>query len=201
MKTVLAAALFAASFAFAAPASAQGKPVPPSAVTAGDYAVEPNHTQIVFSVLHMGFTYYSGVFSGASGSLHLDPAHPGRSTLSVSVPVDSVQTTSDKLNGELKSPDWFDAAQFPAASFVSTKIVPLGKGEAKIFGQFTLHGVTKPLVLTARLVGAGPNPFDKKFSVGFSATGTVKRSEYGVTKYVPLVGDEVKLSIAAAFEK
>jgi polyisoprenoid-binding protein YceI len=194
------AALFAAFLAFTAPALAQGVPVPPASVKAGDYAVEPNHTQIVFSVLHIGFTYYSGTFSGASGSLHLDSAHPGASTLSVSVPVNSVQTTNTTLDGELKSADWFDAATYPAATFVSTKVVPLGKGDAKIYGNFTLHGVTKPLVLTAHFVGAGPNPLSKKYTVGFAATGIVKRSEYGVTKYVPLVGDDVKLTIAGAFE-
>lgn len=173
----------------------------PQQVQSGTYKVEPGHTQVVFSLLHFGFTNYSGLFSGASGTLALDSVHPAASKLTISLPVSSVQTTSDRLTGELKGADWLDAAKYPTATFVSTQVVPDGKGGASITGNFTLHGITRPLTLQARYVGSGVNPMDKAYTVGFQATGVIKRSEFGVKTYVPMVGDEVTLAIAGAFEK
>ncbi|WP_406237232.1 YceI family protein [Acetobacter orientalis] len=167
----------------------------------GTYALEPTHTQVVFSLLHFGFTPYYGLFSDASGTLKLDTAHPATSSLNVTIPVSSVQTTSGKLTDELKGADWFDAAHYPTATFVSSKVEPDGKGGATITGNFTLHGITKPLTLHAQYVGSGTNPMDKAYTVGFKATGTLKRSDYDVKKYVPLVGDDVTLTLSGAFEK
>jgi polyisoprenoid-binding protein YceI len=86
-------------------------------------------------------------------------------------------------------------------TFVSTKVAPAGKDKAKVTGDLTLHGVTKPVTLDVSLVGAGTNPLNKKVTVGFEATGTIKRSEFGVKTYVPLIGDELHLTIAGAFER
>lgn len=172
-----------------------------SAVEQGNYAVDPNHTQVVFSVLHLGFTNYSGFFSNASGSLALDPAQPAASRLSVSIPVGSILTPSSKLTEELKTSEWFDEARYPTAEFVSSKIITTGTDTADIEGQFTLHGVTQPLILHARFIGAGQNPMNKTYTVGFQATGELKRSAYGIKTYVPMVADKVLLSIAGAFEK
>ena len=169
-------------------------------IKAGSYKVEPSHTQVVFSVLHMGFTRFSGFFSGASGTLQLDPAKPAADKLDVSVPIQAVLTTSSKLDGELKGAQWFDAAKFPTATFTSKTITPTGDGAASISGDLTLHGVTKPITLNAHFVGAGVNPMSKAETVGFEATGTIKRSDFGVKTYVPLVGDDVDLTIAGAFE-
>jgi polyisoprenoid-binding protein YceI len=171
-----------------------------ASVKAGTYAVEPNHTQIAFSVSHMGISPFAGWFSGASGSLKLDPAKLDATTLSVSIPVASVQTTSGQLVEELKSADWLDAAKFPNATFRSTKVIALGPDAARIEGQLTLHGVTKPAVIDARFFGAATNPMSKKASVGFLGRLSFNRSDFGVTKYVPLVSDQTVLVINAAFE-
>ncbi len=171
-----------------------------SAVKPGTYKVDPYHTQVEFSVLHFGFTHYAGLFSEAAGSLQLDPAHPAASKLTVTIPVQSVMTTVPKLTDELKGDQWFDAAKFPTATFASTSITPTGKDAATIAGNLTLHGVTKPVVLAAHFIGGGVNPIDKAYTVGFEATGTIKRSEFGVSTYVPMVGDDVRLTIAGAFE-
>ena len=112
----------------------------------------------------------------------------------------SVETTVPKLTEELKGDQWFDAAKFPTATFTSTSITPSGKDAATINGTLTLHGVTKPMVLAAHLNGGGVNPLDKAYTVGFEATGTVKRSDFGVSAYVPMVSDDVRLTIAGAFE-
>ena len=172
----------------------------PQSVKSGAYKVDPYHTQVGFSVSHFGFTEFSGFFSGASGTLRLDPANPSESKLNVSVPVQSVTTTVSKLDDELKGQQWFDVAQFPSATFTSTRITQTGRGAATIDGDLTLHGVTRPVTLEAHFVGAGVNPLNKAVTVGFEATGTVRRSEFGVKTYVPLVGDDVRLTIAGAFE-
>jgi polyisoprenoid-binding protein YceI len=181
-------------------ALAQGSPSP-AGVQPGEYKVEPYHTQVEFSVLHIGFTDFSGFFSGASGSLRLDPAHPADSKLVVTIPVNSALTTVPKLDEELKGAHWFDAAQFPTATFTSTSITKTGPDTAEIRGDLTLHGVTRPIELKARFIGAGVNPLDHGYTVGFAATGVIRRSEFGVKTYVPVVGDDVHLTIAGAFEK
>lgn len=173
----------------------------PAAVQAGHFVVEPYHTRILFAVNHMGFTTYYGDFTGASGSLTLAPKGGAATALTVSVPVASVSTTNAKLDGELKAPDWFDAAKYPAITFKSTKVTKTGAATAKVTGDLTLHGVTQPITLSVKFHGAGVNPLDKAYTVGFDATGTLKRTAFGVSKYVPLIGDEVQVTISGAFEK
>ena len=197
-KFLLAAALFVSAVSMA-PASAQDATHDPGRVRPGTYTVEPDHTQIIFGVLHLGFSTYYGQFARVSGSLDLSPANPAASHLDVTLPIASVFTSSGKLDGELKGADWFDAARFPQARFQSTSVTPTGPNSADIAGNLTLHGITRPVTLKARFVGAGRNPVDGSYNVGFSATGAIRRSEFGVTKYIPLVGDEVDLTISGAF--
>ena len=173
----------------------------PSEVQAGTYAVDSNHTQVGFSLSHMGFSNFDGRLEGATGSLTLGEGDRSSSKISITIPAKSFSTPVKKLDEELVSADWFDAAKFPTITFTSTKVTPTGADSATITGDLTLHGVTKPVTLTAHFIGAGANPLSKKYTVGFDATGTVKRSDFGVTKYVPLIGDEVTLDLHGAFEK
>lgn len=199
-RTILAGAAGVLAFIAAAQGLAQSPAsTSPKALKPGAYKVEPYHTQVRFSVSHFGFTDFSGFFSGASGSLDFDPARLAATKLNVSVPVGSVLTTVPQLNEELKGSQWFDAARDPAATFVSGKVSQTGPQSADVSGQLTLHGVTRPLTLHVRFVGAGINPLDKTNTIGFAATGVIKRSEFGIKTYVPLVGDDVQLSIAGAF--
>ena len=173
----------------------------PAEVQAGTYSVDPDHTQIVFTLSHMGFSNYSGRLTGVTGTLDLAEGDRSASKLSVTVPAKSFSTTSEKLDKELTSADWFDAGKFPTITVTSTKVTPNGADSATITGELTLHGVTKPVTLTAHFIGAGNNPLTKAYTVGFDAKGTVKRSDFGVTKYVPLIGDEVELDLHGAFQK
>ncbi len=201
MKRILVAALGAALvFGVGSASLAQAPASPNRDVKAGDYLVEPYHTQILFSVSHFGLSNFSGVVTGASGSLKLDPAHPAGSKLDVSVDAATILTPVEKLTGELRGAEWLDADKYPKATFVSTKVIPTGAGQATIEGNFTLHGVTRPLTLHARFVGAGVNPITKGYTVGFDGEGAIKRTEFGVTKYAPMIGDTVHLTIHAAFE-
>lgn len=206
MKSILASGLLAFLIAtpvlVATPVLAQTPPTrDPAQIQAGAYAVDPNHTQVGWRVSHMGFSNYAGGFSDVSGTLDLQPKNPAAAKLSIKIPVASVTTTSAKLTDELKGDQWLDAGKFPEMTFVSTKVTPEGKDKAKVTGNLTLHGVTKPVTLDVTLVGAGVNPLSKKVTVGFDATGTLKRSEFGVKTYVPLIGDDLHLTIAGAFER
>lgn len=173
----------------------------PAAAQAGTYAVEPYHTRVLFSVNHLGFSTWYGEFTGVSGSLTLDPAKLAASHIEISIPTASISTSNAKLDDELKGDKWFNAAQFATISFKSTKIARTGANTADVTGSLTFHGVTKPVVLKAKFNGAGVNPLDKAYTTGFEVSGDIKRSDFGVTTYVPLVGDEVHLIISAAFEK
>ena len=108
-------------------------------------------------------------------------------------------TTAQVLDDMLKSDQWFDAAKYPNATFVSTKVTPTAPDSATVTGRLTLHGVAKQVTLKTRLVGSGANPMDKTFNVGFEATGKIRRGDFGIKQYLPLVGDEVTLKIAGAF--
>lgn len=202
MRSALAAALILIAAPVAAqmamPKEAPGK-ADPARVTAGTYQIEAGHTQVRFGVDHLGFNPYYGVFSDAKGSLTIDPAKPGAAALSVEVPVASVQTTSTRLTEELKGKDWLDAAAFPTMSFKSSGVRVSGT-TAAVAGQLTLHGVTRPVTLQAKFTGAGPGMMGGKPTLGFTATGSIKRSDFGVTRAVPLIGDEVSIDITAAFE-
>lgn len=199
-------ALSIAAVAVAAPLVAQNRPEmlhgagTPADVKAGTYAVEPNHTQVAFSLDHMGISPFAGWFSGASGSMQIDPAKIEATKLTVTIPVNSVQTTSAKLVEELNGPEWLDTAKYPTATFKSTKVTRINDQTARIDGELTLHGVTKPETIIARFFGAATNPMSKKASIGFLGRMPIKRSDFGVTKYVPLISDETVLVINAAFE-
>lgn len=186
----------------ASPALAQGQPGAEAAakVAAGTYTVDTDHTQIAWGIDHLGFNVYYGIFGGTRGTLTLDPAKPASASVSLTIPVDKVTTTSEKLNAHLKSADFFDTAKFPTATFKSTGVVVDGL-KAKITGDLTIKGITKPVVLDARFTGAGPNPMSKIETVGFEASATIKRSDYGITYALPVLGDEVSLHITAAFER
>lgn len=195
----VSAVFLAAAVIFSAANAQQGASRDPAAVKAGNYKIEPEHTQVTFSLSHLGFSEFSGQFSGASGTLKIDPTNPAASQLKVTLPVRSIQTTVPELTEKLKGEGWFDAAKFPEATFTASKIAPTGGNAATISGDLTLHGVTKPVTLTVRLIGSGVNPIDKTTTVGFQATGTIKRGDFGIKQYLPALGDEVQLKIDAAF--
>jgi polyisoprenoid-binding protein YceI len=194
--TILALAVLAApSFALAQTAISTN----PAEVKAGAYQVEPSHTRVLFAVSHMGFTTWYGNFTGVSGSLNLDPKKLSATSFDITIPANSVSTTNAKLDGELNSPDWFDTAKYPTIEFKSEKVVRTGKDTALVTGELSFHGVTKPETLKVTFNADGINPLSKQYTVGFNATGTLKRSDFNQKTYVPLIGDDVTLTISAAF--
>jgi polyisoprenoid-binding protein YceI len=170
-------------------------------VPAGAWRIVPAHTRVVFSVGHFPFGAYYGQFVGASGQLQFDPEDPAGSRLEVRVPIAGVETHSFDFTGALKGPDWFDAARFPVMTFRSRAITLTGPATADVAGDLTLHGVTRLVVFKATFNAAGVNPLDKAWSTGFEVRGVIKRREFGVTKYEPLISDDVHIVISASFER
>ena len=121
--------------------------------------------------------------------------------MSKSVPIASIYTTSKVLDQELIGPDWFDAVQFPTATFVSTKVTPGPNNVALVEGNLTIHGKTQPVTLQARFHGAGKSMMGKGAAIGFDGRMAISRSAFGIAKGVPLVSDHVELTIGAAFEQ
>ncbi|BBF79520.1 YceI family protein [Asticcacaulis excentricus] len=186
-STLIAAALFAGSLtpAFAAPET---------------YALEATHTEVVFSWTHFGFSKPTAKFMNAVGTLVLDEAAPANSSVEVSFAIDGLNTGVAALDGHLKSKDFFDAATYPTATFKSTKVDVTGKDTANVTGNLTIHGVTKPVTLAVKLNKIGANMKGVK-TAGFSATGQIKRSDFGMGAYVPAVSDEIALVITAEANK
>jgi polyisoprenoid-binding protein YceI len=172
--------------------SAQAAPV--------TYKLDPTHTDVIFAWNHLGFSNPSGYAALDSGTVVFDEKNPAKSTVEVSLPISGFDTHVGKLNEEFQSAQFFDAGKFPTATFKSTKVQALGGNKFKITGDLTVHGVTKPLVLTAHLNKVGIHPMAKVQAIGFDATGMLKRSDFGVNAYVPYVSDEIKLQITTEGE-
>lgn len=199
IRSLIAAALIVAPVAAFAQ-SPVANPAP-AAVQAGNYTVETSHTRVQFTVSHMGFSDWYGDLTGVTGSLVLDPKAPAKAKVDVTIPVASISTTNTTLDGELKSDAWLDAGKYPEIRFTSTGVTPTGPRTANITGNLTFHGVTRPVVLKAAFLASGVNPLSKGYTVGFNATTAIKRTDFGVKTYIPLIGDDVTLRISAAFEK
>lgn len=182
MSSVAVALLFVAGTAIAAPVR---------------YDLDPNHTRIDFSWTHFGFSHPMGRFDKFDGDFRFDPADPTKSSVTVTIPVSSIDTGVAKLDAHLQSADFFDVAKYPSATFKSTRVERVGEHGLKVTGDLTLHGVTKPVVLDVRINKIGPHPMAGRAAAGFDATATIKRSDFGISAYVPNVSDEITLSISA----
>ena len=188
--------------AYAAHHAAPAAPaVDVSKISGGNYVVENHHTQVLWSVSHFGFNDYFGLFGQMTGTLSLDKADPSKSKVMINIPINEIATSRGDLSKHMMSPDFFDVAKYPTATFVSTSVEPMPGNKAKITGNLTMLGVTKPVVLDAELSGGGGNPMSKKETIGFHAKTTIDRTKWGMTKFAPNIGASVKLKISAAFEK
>lgn len=189
MRHVLPLALFAlgtASPAFAATET---------------YQIEKTHADLLFSIDHAGFTRKHGSFRDFDATLQYDPAKPENSKVEVTVQTDSLDTALPARDKDVKGENFLDTAKYPQMRFVSTKVTAAANQELRIEGNLTLHGVTKPITLLARLNKSAPNPFDQRPTLGFSATGSLKRSDFGMAAFIPVVGDVVKIQIDAEFNR
>jgi polyisoprenoid-binding protein YceI len=201
MKSVLPRIMLVLPFAAAVPTHAQ-RLQGFDDVPAGTYIVDTKETLVRYEVLHFGSSDYWGTFPGATGTMSLDPKHLGMTRLEIKVPIATVETTNRELDGELFSDEFFDGENYPYLGFVATGVRRVGPQTLAISGKLSMHNVTLPVVLDATFIGGGPNPFDsKELVIGFRATAAVKRSDFGLGKYVPIVSDETHIVISVAFKK
>ncbi|MBD3667613.1 MAG: polyisoprenoid-binding protein [Kangiella sp.] len=183
MKSLLA---FAAS-AMALIATANAKP--------DDYEFDTVHSQIIFKVNHLGYSNSYGKFRAFEGTLSFDPEDWSTAQTEVSINTKSIDLENKKWNDHMRSADFFDVEQFPAMTFKSTKLEKTGENTGKLHGDLTILGTTKPITLDLTLNQAGIHPMSEEPHVGFSATGSIKRSEFGMIYGVPAVGDDVHIII------
>lgn len=168
----------------------------PAVADSQTLTLDPHHTQVRVTWNHMGFSNPGANFDIAKGTLIWDAEHPDQSSVSVSIPVDSVDTRISKLDTELQSSNFFDAKKYPGITFKSTNVKPLdAPNHYRIDGKLTMHGVTQPVTLQATLNKAGEHPMLHVPAVGFDATTAIKRSEFGLGAFTPLISDQIKIHI------
>ena len=184
-KKLFGASLIAATLA--TPTVTQAAPA--------DYEIDMAHTFVLFDVSHLGFSTMPGRFAEFSGEMTFDDENIENSTVAITINTASVDTYHAKRDEHLRSPDFFNAAEFPEMTFSSTAVKKTGDNTAQLMGDLTLLGVTKPVTLELTLNKAGVHPFNKKTVAGFTAKGVIKRSDFGMKYGVPNIGDDISLRL------
>ena len=165
---------------------------------AADFTIDSNHTDVVFMLNHLGYSNTFGSFETVEGEFSFDPAAPEGASVQLTIRADSIDTNHDKRDSHLRSPDFLNTREFPEITFESTDIEVTAEKTGKLTGDLTLHGETHPVTLDVTFNKMAPHPlpqYNEVLTAGFSARGTIKRSKWGVGKFAPMVGDEMKLFI------
>jgi polyisoprenoid-binding protein YceI len=165
-----------------------------------EYKLDKDHSSVNWGISHFDFSHYYGKWE-AEGKLLFDKEKPENSKVEVVISIADVITGNDKLNKHIKSPDFLDVAKFPTATFVSDKVEVAEGKVSKVYGTLTLHGVSKPIVLKVVAQKVDKNPVSNKDTAGFSAQTSLKRSDYGISAYLPGLGDNVDLFIEVEANK
>lgn len=172
--------------------------VPSQAAT---YLVESHHTQGVVRWDHLGFAFPTAQFARVEGVLVFDPAAPAKASVKVKIPLAAMTSGVPDLDEDLRSDSFFDLAKFPEATFTSRTVEARGHGRYRVGGDLVVHGVTRNVVLDATLNKIGTNPRNGVPSIGFEATTRLKRSDFGLGRFVPQVGDEVEIHVTLQGEE
>ncbi|HEU4665841.1 MAG TPA: YceI family protein [Dokdonella sp.] len=168
---------------------------------AATYLVESHHTQGVVRWNHLGFSFPTAQFARVEGVLVFDPAAPAKAAVKVNIPLAAMTSGLPDLDEDLRSDSFFDLAKYPEATFTSRTVEARGHGRYRVGGDLVVHGVTRRVVLDATLNGIGTNPRNGVPSIGFEATTRLKRSDFGLGRFVPQVGDEVEIRITLQGEE
>jgi polyisoprenoid-binding protein YceI len=173
----------------------------PRRAPSGSYGLEIRHSQVLWGITHLGITDFYGRFEKLTGSLNFNATAPEKSSVKITIQMASLTTPNAPLISELAGPSVFNAGKFPTATFESTSVERTGPTTGKITGNLTLHGVTKPVTLETTFGGSINDPITSNADLGFHATATIKRSDFGLTgmAWESFVSDDVKLIIEAMF--
>lgn len=167
----------------------------PALAASDSYRIDPVHTRVAFLISHAGFSNAIGTFAGSHGTLEFDPDDWSAAKVDVTIPIASLDLGDAKWQGKILDATFFDAKKFPEAHFVATHVEKTGDDSAKITGDLTLHGVTRPVTLDAKLNALRRHPLTFKKTAGFSATATLSRKDFGMDAWKSVVADEVHLLI------
>ncbi len=183
-------------------ACGQGEPVDDGGVLgipSGTYAVDKSHTYVTFSYFHQGLSYPLLRATGIDGELELKNGALEKSSVSIAVAVDSIRTNLDYFDKELASRKFFHADKYPHITFSTHSYTPMSESVGELTGFVTIRDITKPITLSVVINGAMEHPLLETPVIGFSATGSLRRSDFGLDRFVPMVGDEVEIRIEAEF--
>lgn len=174
----------------------------PSLARADNYAIDPTHAHAAFRVSHLGFSHTLGQFKDISGALTFDQENPEASAVSVTIGTASVDSANEARDEHLRKPDFLNVEAYPTMTFTSTGVEVTGENTGKVTGDLTLLGVTKPVTLDVTFNQAGPHPFDpSKIIAGFSATGEIDRTDFGMAYAAPAIGEKVEIMIEVEARK
>ena len=175
--------------------------VVPVELPPGSYRLDPEHASLLFKLDHLGFSQLVGRFDRFDATLDFDPADPTAAHLTVLVETASIDFDLPAFEEQLRGPEWFDAARFPQARFESRAIELTGADTGRVEGELTLHGATAPVTLEVTFNGAGDSLLTGRYTLGFAASATLLRSDFGLGAYAPAVGDAVTLEIHAELQR
>jgi len=168
-------------------------------IPSGTYALDPSHTYVTFHYLHQGLSYPLLRATRAAGELEYDADNLANSSVKVAIAADSIRSNIDYFDDELASRKFFNADKFPYITFSSDSYEAVGENEGTVHGQVTIRGITKPIKLAVTLNNALIHPASGIPVVGFSATGSLKRSDFGLERGIPIVADTVEFRIEIEF--
>jgi len=168
--------------------------LPVNSLLAANYTIDPGHTYVSFAINHLGFSTMRGKFNKQSGSLSYDPAGK-KASVTIEIDAASIDTGHEKRDQHLSSPDFLNAVEHPTITFKSTKLGWSGDKLSTVTGNLTILGVSKPVTLQVSSINCGEHPFNKKQVCGFDASGSIKRSDFGVNYGLPAIGEVLDLQI------
>lgn len=165
----------------------------------GEYTLDPAHAALIFKIDHLQLSTYVGRFNSFEASLDFDPDNMAATRLDGVVEMSSLDTNDAELEDTIKGSDWFNVAQFPQATFSTVDVQVLDDSRFLFTGDLTFRGITKPVQLRATFNGGADNMLTGKYTLGFTAMGSFKRSDYGMDSFAGIIGDEVNLELFAEF--
>jgi len=171
------------------------------ALQGGAYRLDPEHASLLFKIDHLGFSQLVGRFDTIDALLDFDPADPEAGRLKVVIDPASIDLNLPEFEEDLRGASWFDIARYPEVRFESRTIEITGVNTGQLTGELTLRGTTKDVMLDVTFNGGGSNLITGRYTLGFAASGTIKRSDFGLGAYAPAVGDDVTLEIHAEFQR
>ena len=168
---------------------------------AGQYQLDPAHSALLFKVQHLSLATYVGRFNKIAATLDFDPNNIAAAQLEAIIEMASLDVNDVNLEKRLMDSAWFDQANYPQASFTTVSVEPLSQSEFNFTGELNWRGVSKPITIKVKFNGGANNLLTQKYTLGFEATGSFLRSDFGMGSFVPLVGDKIQLEAYAEFQR